>query len=144
MSKKKDSKKKKDQKMWLLLISLTTLIVLLAGLMVFLMKDKEKEAEKTLAYTDLIKELSYGNIEKVEMTVGSTTVKVKQKNAEEEKTSIVPNTESFIGLVQEKVAEGNEIELVQKPRSVLAQLPAFVVSFLPTLIMLALDRKSVV
>ena len=43
MSKKKDSKKKKDQKMWLLLISLTTLIVLLAGLMVFLMKDKEKE-----------------------------------------------------------------------------------------------------
>lgn len=138
MSKKKDSKKKKDQKMWLLLISLTTLIVLLAGLMVFLMKDKEKEAEKTLAYTDLIKELSYGNIEKVEMTVGSTTVKVKQKNAEEEKTSIVPNTESFIGLVQEKVAEGNEIELVQKPRSVLAQLPAFVVSFLPTLIMLAL------
>lgn len=114
------------------------LVVILTGLAVFLIKDKEKEEEKTLAYTDLIKELSYGNIEKVEMTVGSTTVKVKQKNAEEEKTSIVPNTESFIGLVQEKVAEGNEIELVQKPRSVLVQLPAFVVSFLPTLIMLAL------
>lgn len=114
------------------------LVVILTGLAVFLIKDKEKEEEKTLAYTDLIKELSYGNIEKVEMTVGSTTVKVKQKNAEEEKTSIVPNTESFIDLVQEKVSEGNEIELVQKPRSVLAQLPAFVVSFLPTLIMLAL------
>lgn len=138
MSKKKDSKKNKDQKMWLLLVSLVALIILLAGFMVFLMKDKEKEEEKTLAYTDLIKELSYGNIEKVEMTVGSTTVKVKQKNVEEEKTAIVPNTESFIGLVQEKVAEGNEIELVQKPRSVLAQIPAFIISFLPTLIMLAL------
>ena len=138
MSKKKDSKKKKDQKMWLLLVSLVSLIILLAGFMVFLMKDKEKEEEKTLAYTDLIKELSYGNIEKVEMTVGSTTVKVKQKNVEEEKTAIVPNTESFIVLVQEKVAQGNEIELVQKPRSVLAQIPAFIISFLPTLIMLAL------
>lgn len=114
------------------------LVVVLTGLAVFLMKDKENEEEKTLAYTDLIKELSYGNIEKIEMTVGSTTVKVKQKNVEEEKTAIVPNTEIFIGLVQEKVAEGNEIELVQKPKSVLAQIPAFVISFLPTLIMLAL------
>lgn len=138
MSKKKDSKKKKDQKMWLLLVSLVALIILLAGFMVFLVKDKENEEEKTLAYTDLIKELSYGNIEKVEMTVESTTVKVKQKNVEEEKTAIVPNTESFIGLVQEKVAQGNEIELVQKPRSVLAQIPSFIISFLPTLIMLAL------
>ena len=42
------------------------------------------------------------------MTTGSTTVKVKVKGEEEEKTSIVPNIESFMGLVQTKVAEGNE------------------------------------
>ncbi|MCI8384703.1 MAG: ATP-dependent zinc metalloprotease FtsH [Clostridia bacterium] len=106
--------------------------------MIFLMKDKQEEEKNTLAYTDLIKELSSGNIEKIEMTVGSTTVTVKQKNVEEEKKSIVPNTESFIRLVQDKVAEGNEMELIQKPRSVLAQVPSFVISFLPTLIMLAL------
>lgn len=137
MSKKKEDKKK-EQKLWILLICLIILVVLLTGLTVFLMKDENKEEENTLAYTDLIKELSYGNIEKVEMTVGSTNVKVKQKDVEEEKKAIVPNTESFIGLVQEKVAEGNEIELIQKPRSVLAQIPSFVISFLPTLIMLAL------
>lgn len=45
----------------------------------------DQKDEKTLAYTDLIKEISYGNIEKIEMTVGSTTVKVKVKNVEEEK-----------------------------------------------------------
>lgn len=114
------------------------LLVILLGATIFLMKDKEKEDENTLAYTDLIKELSYGNIEKIEMTVGSTSLKVKQKNEEEEKKAIVPNTESFIGLVQEKVAEGNEIELIQKPKGVLTQIPAFLISFLPTLIMLAL------
>ncbi len=114
------------------------MLVILLGATVFLMNDKDKEDENTLAYTDLIKELSYGNIEKIEMTVGSTNLKVKQKNEEEEKKAIVPNTESFIGLVQEKVAEGNEIELIQKPKSMLAQIPAFLISFLPTLIMLAL------
>lgn len=137
MSKKKNNKKQ-EKKLWIMLIILIILAVLLAGLTLYYKNNKEKEDEKTIAYTDLIKEVSYGNIEKVEMTVGSTTIKVKQKNVEEEKTAIVPNTESFIELVQEKVAQGNEIELIQKPKSVLAQVPAFVVSFLPTLIMLAL------
>ncbi len=135
-NKKKD--KKKERKLWITLISLSILVVVLTGVMIFLMKDKQEEEKNTLAYTDLIKELSSGNIEKIEMTVGSTTVTVKQKNVEEEKKSIVPNTESFIRLVQDKVAEGNEMELIQKPRSVLAQVPSFVISFLPTLIMLAL------
>ena len=50
----------------------------------------------------------------------------------------MPNTESFMELVQQKVAEGNEIELIQKPKSFIATLPSFVISILPTLIMLAL------
>ena len=49
-----------------------------------------------------------------------------------------PNTEAFIGLVQQKVAEGNEIELVQKPKNVIAQIPSILFSMFPTLIMLAL------
>mgnify|MGYP007070002676 CR=1 FL=1 len=54
--------------------------------------------------------MSYGNIEKIEMTVGSTNVKVKMKGQEEEKKAIVPNIEAFIELVQEKVADGNDIQ----------------------------------
>lgn len=135
---KKSSDKQKDKKTGWYLIILILLLVILIGVLYYLINQKGKEDENTLAYTNLIKELSYGNIEKIEMTVGSTTVKVKQKNVEKEKTSIVPNTESFIGLVQEKVAEGNEIELIQKPKSILAQIPSFIFSFLPTLIMLAL------
>ena len=137
MSKKKDEKSK-NKKLWIYLISLVVLLALLVGLAIVFMNQKDKKDENTLAYTDLIKELANGNIEKIEMTVNSTTVKVKQKEVEEEKKSIVPNTESFIGLVQDKVAEGNEIELIQKPRSPLAQIPAFIISFLPTFIMLAL------
>ena len=72
------------------------------------------------------------------MTTGSTTVKVKMKNVEEEKRAVVPNTESFMELIQTKVAEGNEIELIQNPKSVLAQIPSMIFSLLPTIIMLAL------
>jgi len=50
----------------------------------------------------------------------------------------VPNTESFISLVQQKVAEGNEIELIQIQKSFLATLASVFISFLPTMIMLAL------
>ncbi len=134
---RKDNNKKKNKNL-MFILALILLVVLIAGLGFYLVKNKDKEDEKTVAYTDLIKELSYGNIEKIEMTTGSTTLKVKMKNEEEEKTSIVPNVESFMGLVQTKVAEGNEIELIQKPRSFMAQVPSFIISFLPTAIMVAL------
>ncbi len=114
------------------------LIMILAGIAIYYLTDNKEEEEKTLAYTELIKEMSYGNIEKIEMTVGSTSVKVKVKNQEEEKKSIVPNTEAFIELIQQKVAEGNEIKLIQKPKSVIGQIPTMIISLLPTIIMVAL------
>ena len=141
MDKDKDknkNEKKSDKKVWLI-IAIIAIILITAGIITFLLLNKNDEKdENTLAYTDLIKEISYGNIEKVEMTVGSTTVKVKIKNEEEEKTAIVPDTESFVTLIQEKVADGNEIELIQNPRSFLAQFASVIVSLLPTIIMVAL------
>ena len=135
---KNKNQKKSNKRIWLAIILL--LVVAAVGVILFftLGNKNDKKDEKTLAYTDLIKEISYGNIEKVEMTVGSTTVKVKVKNEEEEKTAIVPNTESFITLIQNKVAEGNEIELIQNPKGFLAQFASVFVSLLPTIIMLAL------
>ncbi len=137
MSKKQDNKENNKKQYIIMTVSLILLIILAIGTM-FLLKNKTKEEENTLAYTDLIKEMSYGNVEKIEMKTGSTTVKVKIKNEEEEKTSIVPNVSSFIDLVQAKVAEGNEIELIQKPKSFFSQLPGMIITLLPTAIMLAL------
>ena len=130
-SNKNDKKNKKTGLIILITILIIAVVILVAV-------NKQDEDKKTLAYTDLIKELSYGNIEKIEMTTGSTTLKVKVKNLEEEKTSIVPDVESFMELVQTKVAEGNEIELIQKPKDILSQIPGTIMSILPTAIMLAL------
>ena len=130
-------KKENKKKLWLIIILLLLLTVLIVTT-VYLMKDKEEEDKNTLAYTDLIKEISYGNVEKVELTTGSKNAKVKMKNEEEEKKALIPDTEAFITLIQTKVAEGNEIELVQKPQSFFVQLPGMVLSILPTAVMVAL------
>ena len=140
MKKENNSKNNEKSKRKILILSIViiVLITLISLLGFFIVQNKKNEDEKTLAYTDLIKELSYGNIEKIEMTTGSTTITIKMKNQDEEKTSIVPDTESFISYVQTKVAEGNDIELIQKPKNILSQIPSTIITFLPTAIMVAL------
>ena len=137
---KKNNKDQKEQnkKLLLSLVGLIVLIVILIVGIVIYNTNSAKKEENTLAYTDLIKEISYGNIEKVELTTGSRNAKIKLRNEEEEKTALIPDTEAFITLIQEKVAEGNEIELIQKPQSFIAQLTSTLFSILPTLIMVAL------
>lgn len=134
----KNKNGKNNKKLLISSMILVAIIIILAGIAVYFVANKSGKDDKTLAYTDLIKEMSYGNIEKIEMTVGSTSVKVKMKNVEEEKKSIVPNTEAFIELIQQKVAEGNEIELIQKPKSTITVLSTTLFSLLPTIIMVAL------
>ena len=139
--KNNNEKKPKKKASTLLNIILTLIMILLIiGMAVFIyQKQKDNNSEENiLAYTDLVKEISSGNIEKIEMTVGSTTLKVKQKDVEKEKTVIVPSTQVFMELVQQKVLEDNNIELIQKQQSILAQIPSYIISFLPTAIMLAL------
>ena len=136
--KNKNNEKEQNKKLLLSLIGLIVLlIVLIVGIVIY-NQNNNKEEENTLAYTDLIKEISYGNVEKVELTTGSRNAKIKFRDEDEEKKAIIPDTEAFITLIQTKVAEGNEIELIQKPQSFWAQLPSTVFSILPTLIMVAL------
>ena len=134
----KNQNKKNDKKILISSIILGIILVIMVGISMYFVSKNQNQDDKTLAYTDLIKEMSYGNVEKIEMSVGSTSVKVKMKNVDEEKKSIVPNTEAFIELVQQKVAEGNEIELIQKPKSTLLVLSTTLLSLLPTIVMVAL------
>ena len=135
--KKNNEKEKNKQLLWSLAGLMILLIIGIIGMIIYNQNNKSKD-EDILAYTDLIKEISYGNIEKVELTTGSRTAKIKIRNEEEEKTAIIPDTEAFVTLIQTKVAEGNEIELIQKPQGFLAQLPSTLFSVLPTIIMVAL------
>ena len=94
------------------------IIALAFGGYLFYKNQKEKNGDDTkLSYTDLVKEIEAGNVEKIEMTTGSATLKVKLKDVEEEKEAIVPNTQAFIELIQDQKLKGNEIELIQKQQN---------------------------
>ena len=62
----------------------------------FITTNNEEADEKELSYTELIDAINQENVEKIEMTVGSTTVKVKLKDVEEEKNCIIPSTQALI------------------------------------------------
>ena len=134
----------KDKSKKLLKILLNTIIILLILLgtaiaIYFIYKNEGANSEEnTLTYTDLVNEIKAGTVEKIEMTTGSATLKVKMKDVEKEKKVIIPSVQVFTELVQQKVLEDNNIELETKTPSLLSQIPSYLFSILPTVVMVAL------
>ncbi len=130
-------KPKNNNKIYIFITAIMAIAIVVCAVFLLIPKGDKKD-ETQLAYTELIKLISEKKIEKIEMTVGSTSLKVKLKEEEKEKNSIVPSTQAFIELVQEEVKNGNEIELIQnKPNVFLTILDVFV-SLLPTIMIVAL------
>ena len=179
---------KKDNKKTGILTLLSSLIILcVLAIIIFGLQYSDIMDEKTLTYTELLNEIYAQNVEKIEMTTGSSTATVTLKeeisqeeqntttennvtenttienetsestnsensienntqltNNEEEinenliKTAIIPNEETFIQLIQEQYENGNPIELEQKNQSFIARIPSYIISLLPTIIMVAL------
>ena len=135
----------KDKNKSQIIISILTLLILIAisVFTAYFINKKDNENEKELAYTDLISSINNGEIEKIEMTTGSTSVKVTMKGEGEEKdrqkTVLVPSIQAFMELVQEKVdKEGIQIELIQKPVNVFIKISGTIFSFLPTILLVVL------
>ena len=138
-----DDKKRKDdknkQKQYLIFALLMLVVLILATVIFFFTtNNKDENDDKELPYTELITEVNAGNVEKIEMTVGSTTVKVKLNGEEEEKTTIVPSTQAFMEFIQQKIEDGIEFELVQKPTNALVSISTTLFSLLPTILLVIL------
>ena len=156
-------KNNKNNKMGV--ISLVISLVIVVMFVTILVAQTINKNDNTLPYTDLINQVEAGNVKQIEMTTGSASVKVILKNEidkdgkvvengekapegeidEKEKIddkllkkSIVPDTETFMGLIHDQVDKGNEIKLEEKSPSALMKMPAYVISLLPTIIMVAL------
>lgn len=133
-----DNKPKQNKKtsIYFIIAGIILIIAIVTG--IFWMNSKKDKEEKTISYTDLIKQIDDGVIEKVEMTVGSTSIKVKIKDVEEEKEAIVPNTQAFIELIQDQKLKGNEIELIQKQQNMFYTTFQYLFSLLPTILLIIL------
>ncbi len=168
-----DKKNNKNLLYWSILIFVTLVCLAVILYQMYNIKDQD---DKILPYTDLIKQITVRNVDKIEMTTGAATAKVtlkeiisqeeleerlskvekeeqfeetkseevnenddnKEVNKELIKTAIIPNNQSFVELIQQETLKGNDIDFEQKSKGVLSQIPSYIISFLPTAIMLAL------
>ena len=138
----KNQKKPKDNKWKKVLYAIIPIILaLMVVFTLLIIQNNQENDELEVPYTQLIQDIDEGKIESIEMTVGSTSVKLKYKDEEEKKHAIVPSTQAFIELIQDKMQDDNEnnnVELVQKPRNALLSFSEGFVSILPTLILVIL------
>ena len=138
-SNKNKDKNNDSKKFWISSIILLVIIIALAIVSYLIYSNNgEKENELVLPYTELIQNINNNTVEKIELTTGSTTVKVKLKDEEEEKTTIVPSLQAFTEYVQTKVEQGNEMEVIQNRPNVLLSIGDTIFTVLPTLLMIAL------
>ncbi len=143
MANKNNKNNKNNNKKKILYTILTILLIAIACLTYYFMffKNNNNNDDNKVAYTQLIKDIDQNKIEKIEMTTGSTSIKVKyvgDSDDDKMKSAVVPNTQAFIELIQEKVENGNNIELIQKPRNTLITVFNGIFSLLPTILMLIL------
>ena len=141
--KDKNSNKDNKLKLKILYILLTIVCVALALLCTyFATKNIKKEDDNKVDYTQLIKDIDENKIEKIEMTVGSKSIKIKykgQSDDDEKKTSIVPDTQAFVELVQNKTLEGKDVVLEQKNKNPLFVMSEGLISLIPTIIIAAIS-----
>ena len=132
--------KGKDNKKDKIYYTIFSIVVLVSIVIIaFALFNKNNNSDdKEISYTELITKIDQNAVEKIEMTVGSTSIKVKLKNEEEEKNAIVPSTQAFVELIQEKVQEGNIIDLKQNPVNPLLTISDTIFSLLPTIMIVIL------
>ena len=132
-----NNNKKNKSKIFYMLLIIITALVITAGTVFIVIKNKNKEQEKT-AYTEIIQKIKDGEIEKIELTEGSTTAKIKLKEKEEEEKIQIPSMQAFIELVQDEVKNGNSVKLIQNEVSPFIRILKTLLNLLPTLMIVIL------
>ncbi|MCI8833426.1 MAG: ATP-dependent zinc metalloprotease FtsH [Clostridia bacterium] len=125
----------------MLVVLLTILLIALIALTALLIIYSDTKNKENLPYTTLLDYLEEDKVEKMEMTYGSTTLKVTLKEREKEEdteTVIVPSIQAFMEHVQNRKMEGKDINLEPKPASIITTIASKAWSIIPTILMIAL------
>ena len=130
-------KKKKNNKM-ITLVVLT--IILVAGIVAIFIYRGQKNKEKEISYDQMYQDIIDKKIDKIEMTIGGTSVNVKYKDApeNEEKTANINSIQPFMEFINEQLETNPDFKVELKtPNGFITFLENFV-SFIPTILLVVL------
>ena len=107
MSKKKD-KQKKQIVLWIALI-----VILIAAIALFFFLQNKKEKENEITYDELYQAILDQKLEKIEMTVGGSSVTAKFKDTEEgdEKHANINSIQPFMDFVNEQAKTYKDLKI---------------------------------
>ncbi|MCL2859226.1 MAG: ATP-dependent zinc metalloprotease FtsH [Oscillospiraceae bacterium] len=136
---KDKDKEKNNSKYKIIYTIIIIVIIILIGILGYILINNNKNStDTTIAYTDLIKKIDNNEVKKIEMTVGSTTLKVNLNDDDKDYKTIIPSTQAFIELIQQKVQDGKQIDLIQNDQNVVLVIMDRIFTFMPTAILIIL------
>lgn len=141
MKKQNKGKGQNNKKRSSILLTVLGIITIIAVAFCVYLMNQNKEEHKNVAYTQLLEDIENGMVENIEMTVGSTTLKVKYVDREEEDDKekvIIPNTQAFIEYLHQKSSEGIKVNLEEKESGLLAGIKSNLLSLISTGLMIAI------
>ncbi len=132
---KQNNKKKKDDKV-ILIVSII-LIIAIAIFGIFFIKG-QKDKEKEITYDKLYQDIIAKKVEKIEMTIGGSSVTVKYIGEDEEKTTHVNSLQPFMEFVNSQLLENPEMKVDLKTPNQFLAFFENILSFLPTILLVVL------
>ena len=142
-NKKPNDNKKDDKKFYYIFVPIMILVVIVSFLIFSYFENKSEDA---MAYNKLLNSISEKKVEKIEMTTGSTTLKVimkgDKKEADRTETANVPSLQAFMEWVNEKIDSGEinekDLKLVQKTPNAFVSIMTELVTYIPTILLIVL------
>ena len=132
MSKKKD-KQKKQIVLWIALI-----VILIAAIALFFFIQNKKEKENEITYDELYQAILDQKLEKIEMTVGGSSVTAKFKDTEEgdEKHANINSIQPFMDFVNEQAKTYKDLKIEIKTPNKFVSVMEGVFTYLPTILLI--------
>ncbi len=132
MSKKKE-KQKKQIVLWIALI-----VVLIAAIALFFFLQNKKEKENEITYDELYQAIMDQKLEKIEMTVGGSSVTAKFKGTEEgdEKHANINSIQPFMDFVNEQAKTYKDLKIEIKTPNKFVSVMEGVFTYLPTILLI--------
>lgn len=134
---KKNQKKEKSKVKFYILFFITLILIaaIVASLYFFVFNKKD---DKEITYDELYNDIIEGKIEKIEMTVGGSTVTAKYKDSDDEKTAKVNSLQPFMEFINEQLKDDNKLEVDLKSPSAFITVSENIFSILPTILIIIL------
>ena len=138
-----NNNKKDSNKFYIIFFPILIAVIVVSFLMFSFFENKSEDA---MSYTKLINSIKDKKVEKIEMTTGSTSLKVTMKGDEKEEDRTekanVPSIQAFMEWVDEKIDSGEinekEIKIVQKSPNAFVTFCSGIVAYIPTILLIVL------